>query len=142
MDHFHRKYLHTGPYLILSILRQNYWIFLCKLFFLLNPKPQFPKMADLSTERFSQTKSFFHTCVNYTVAFSITMGRYRLVKTQKGLCLFVLNYEAAFKRFLSRWGNCCTIFSDRGTNFIGAIRYFDEISQVIDSQHYKNSLHV
>lgn len=169
IDHFHRKHLHTGPHLLLSILRQNYWIlsardivrqriWKCNLCFRLNPKPQLPIMSSLPVERITQAKAFFHTGVDYTGAFPITIGRYRGVKTQKAyICLFVclatkaLHLElvsslsteafiAAFKRFISRRGSCSTIFSDRGTNFVGAKRQFDEISQFANSKEYHDAI--
>lgn len=165
IDYFHKRYLHTGSHLLHSLLRQRYWIlsardiirqrvWKCNLCFRLNPKPQFPIMADLPVERITQAKAFFHTGVDYTGAFSISMGRYRGVKTQKAyICLFVclctkaLHLELvsslttsacvdAFKRFISRRGTCSIIFSDRGTNFVGAKRYFDELSSLVDSQEY------
>lgn len=168
VDYTHQKYSHTSAHLLQSLLRQNYWIlsardiirkriWKCNHCFRLHPKPNFPMMADLPSERVNQAKAFLSTGVDYTGAFHITLSRRRGIKTQKAyVCLFIClatkavhlelaadlstdAFLAALKRFLSRRGNCATIFSDCGTNFLGAKNQLSEIQDLIASTEFKNS---
>ena len=95
-------------------------------------------MSDLPYERVNQAKAFLSTGIDFTGAFRTTPSRGRGIKSQKSyVCLFICLatkavhlelasdlstdcFLAAFKRFISRRGNCLTVFSDCGTNFIGA----------------------
>lgn len=145
IDYFHRKYLHTGPHLLLSILRQKYWILSTRD--IIRQRIWISQIGKANT--WAIAKAFFHTGVDYTGGFSITMGRYRSIKFQKAyVSLFVclatkalhlvssLSTEpliSAFKRFISR--NYSAIFSDRCTK-----NYFDEFSCILDSPIYKDSL--
>lgn len=115
-------------------------------------------MADLPSERVSQAKVFLSTGVDFTGAFYITLGRRRGIKSQKAyVCLFICLatkavhlelaselstdcFLAAFKRFLSRRGNCATLFSDCGTNFVGAQSKLNEIYKLTQSQEYKDAM--
>lgn len=170
IDYYHRSHLHTGPYLLLSILRQKYWILsarsivrqrvqACNFCFRFKPKPLHPLMADLPSDRVvSQVKAFVCTGIDYAGPFYITLGRRRGAKSQKAyICLFVclatkaIHLElasslstAAFidalKRFLSRRGPVKSLHSDQGTNFIGAKAQLDEVYRFIDSSEYSDSL--
>ncbi|KAJ8967669.1 hypothetical protein NQ314_002707 [Rhamnusium bicolor] len=62
IDYNHKKYCHTGTHLLQSLLQQNYWIIAargiirqriwkCNHCFRLNPKPNYPIMSDLPSER-------------------------------------------------------------------------------------------
>lgn len=168
VDYYHKKYCHAGAHLLQSLLYQNYWIlsarsmirqrvWKCNTCFKINPKPIYPFMADLPSERVNCAKAFLATGVDYTGAFSITMSRHRGVKSQKAyICLFIclstkaihlelasdLSSDAfisAFKRFISRRGNCATLFSDCGTNFVGAKTKFDEIYQLTQSRGFQDA---
>lgn len=168
INYYHKLYCHTGAYLLQSILSRQYWIlsarntirkciWRCNTCFRLNPKPSYPLMADLPTERVNEAKAFESTGIDYTGSFQITLGRRRGTKSQKAyICLFVCmatraihlelaadlstdSFLSAFKRFLSRRGHCRTIFSDNGTNFIGAKRKLDEIYNLTQSVEFKNA---
>ncbi|GBP98390.1 hypothetical protein EVAR_72628_1 [Eumeta japonica] len=133
IDYYHRKYLHTGPQLLLSLIRQRYWILSarniirqrvrkCNICFRTNPKPEFPLMADLPSYRVREAKAFCHTGIDYAGPLYIIPYRRRGVhKIKAYVCLFVclvtkavhielasdLSTEAflnALKRFLSRRG--------------------------------------
>lgn len=95
-------------------------------------------MGNLPKLRISQIKAFSCVGVDYAGPFSIILSRHRGVITTKSyVCLFVcsatkalhlelasdLSTEAflcAFRRFIARRGRCSNIFSDCGTNFVGA----------------------
>ncbi|XP_044742314.1 uncharacterized protein LOC123304708, partial [Chrysoperla carnea] len=169
IDYNHRFNLHAGPHLLLSILRQKYWILAargtvrfrvqkCNTCFKTKPRSHAPIMADLPSVRVSQAKAFTYTGVDYGGPFYITLSRHRGVRSQKAyICLFTCLttravhlelasdlstdvFLAAFKRFLSRRGPCSTIYSDSGTNFIGAKRYLNELYEFVQSNLYQSAI--
>lgn len=169
IDAYHRKYLHIGPNLLMSLLRHKYWIIsgrnlvrkrfqMCVQCFKVDPKMEPPLMADLPVCRVTEAKSFLHTGVDYAGPLPILLSRYRGARQQKAyICLFIclvtravhielavdLSTAAfinAFKRFISRRGTCLNMYSDNGTNFIGAKSYFDELSKMVNSKDYKTAL--
>ncbi|EFA08484.1 hypothetical protein TcasGA2_TC006136 [Tribolium castaneum] len=169
IDYFHQRNLHTGPHLTLSLLRQKFWILAarnvvrhrirnCNYCFKFRPRATFPCMADLPAPRITEAKPFLHSGVDYAGPFYITLTRRRGVKSQKAyLCLFIclvtkaLHLEVAsdlstatfinaFKRFLSRRGPCSVLYSDCGTNFIGAKTALDDLSKFVTSQEYHSSI--
>lgn len=169
VDYYHSSNLHTGPALVLSLIRQKYWILSarnlirqrvhkCNSCFKLKPLSTNPPMGDLPSIRVSQVKSFVHTAVDYAGHFYVTHIRKRGVKSHKAyICLFVclttkaLHLElvsdlstdlflAAFKRFISRRGPVSILYSDGGSNFIGAKRKLNEIYPLIQSTDYNNYL--
>lgn len=95
-------------------------------------------MGDLPVLRVSQLKPFSCVGVDYGGPFPITLSKRRGSKTQKAyLCLFICfatkaihveiasdltseTFLAALRRFIARRGRCSRIFSDCGTNFVGA----------------------
>ncbi|KAI8441772.1 hypothetical protein MSG28_005461 [Choristoneura fumiferana] len=168
VDAYHKRFLHAGPNLMLSLLRQRYWILsgrnlvrkrfrLCNHCFKVSPSIDSPLMADLPSCRVTEAKPFIHTGVDYAGPLPILLSRYRGARQQKAyICLFIclvtrcthielavdLSTSAfinAFKRFVSRRGTCLNLYSDQGTNFIGAKAYFDELSQLTHSKEYKDA---
>lgn len=171
IDYYHKINFHAGPNLLLSLLRQNYWIISarsvvrnrvksCNFCFRTRPQTFPPLMADLPTPRVTQVKPFLHTGVDYGGPFFATPTKRRGIKSQKVyLCLFVclttralhleiaadLSTDAfmrAFKRFLSRRGPCAVVYSDCGTNFIGAKSNLDSIYKFMESDTYKRSFEI
>lgn len=169
IDHYHRTNLHTGPHLLLSLLRQKYWVLAarglvrqrvqnCNHCFRLKPRSDAPLMADLPSARVGQAKAFLHTGIDYAGPFHITLSRHRGVKCQKAyLCLFVCmvtravhlelasdlttdTFLAAFKRFLARRGPCSVVYSDCGTNFVGAKNALDSLLGFAQSSSYTDAL--
>ncbi|XP_031336996.1 uncharacterized protein LOC116166263 [Photinus pyralis] len=169
IDHYHRSNLHTGPHLVLTLIRQRYWILAarsvirfrvqkCNICFRMKPKPQFPVMGNLPISRMQSPKAFFQTGCDYAGPVSIIPYRKRGVRSIKAyICLFVClttkavhlelvsslsteNFLQAFKRFISRRGVVSEINSDNGTNFIGARTSLDELYKVIYSPEYNKSI--
>ncbi|XP_031328450.1 uncharacterized protein LOC116159581 [Photinus pyralis] len=97
--------------------------------------------------RVSQLKPFSVVSLDYAGPVMITLGKTRKPKILKAyIYIFVCcavkaihielasdlssdSFIAAFRRFTARRGRCSEIFSDQGTNFIGANRQFIELAQ-------------
>ncbi|CAH0564505.1 unnamed protein product [Brassicogethes aeneus] len=145
----HNKHLHPGTQTMQYLLAQNFWILSskqvirkvtskCLRCWKLNPKSPQPQMGDLPPLRISQLKCFSVVGVDYAGPFSLLMSKNRGTRTIKGyICVFIcfatkaihlelasdLSSEAflaALRRFIARRGRCSQIFSDCGTNFVGA----------------------
>lgn len=156
IDYYHRMHCHTGANVLSSLLRQKYWILssrnvirqrihACNSCFKNSPSHLNTKMADLPSYRVNETKAFVHTGVDYAGPINITLCRRRGQRSQKAyICLFIclvtkavhielasdLSSEAfisAFKRFISRRGPVTHIYSDNGTNFVGAKSQINEL---------------
>lgn len=165
VDHYHRRHLHTGPETLISILRHRYWIIaarciirhrihLCNYCFRVKPKVTHPIMADLPSYRVNpETKAFIHTGCDYAGPFHCTPIRRRGSRSQKVyLCLFTClttraihlelatdlstaTFMNAFKRFLARRGPIYYIYSDNGTNFVGANTYLQELHNFLANEY-------
>jgi len=102
-------------------------------------------MGNLPRERVTPARPFQRTGIDYAGPILIRTGKGRGHRTHKGfiavfICLsskavhleVVSDYTteaflAAFRRFISRRGLCCEVFSDCGTNFVGANRQLREM---------------
>jgi len=169
VDFHHKINLHTGPYLLEALLRQRYWIMggrnlirnrvhKCNHCFRIKPTNVAPLMADLPAERVLQAKAFLHTGVDYFGPMNITLGKKRGASVHKAyVCLFVCmsvkaihlelvsslstaHFLQAFKRFLARRGPCKHLYSDQGSNFVGAKTVLREINNLVNSDEYKNTM--
>uniref|UniRef100_A0A8D8Z6D4 Integrase catalytic domain-containing protein n=1 Tax=Cacopsylla melanoneura TaxID=428564 RepID=A0A8D8Z6D4_9HEMI len=166
VDYLHVKNFHTGPHLLLALLRQKYWVLgarslvrkrfqECNFCFKHSPKFVYPKMADLPSSRVVESKPFLNTACDYLGPISFTLSRLRGQRSQKAwICLFIClatkaihlevafdlstpSFLNAFKRFLSRRGPIKTILSDNGTNFVGAKNHLNEVFTILESPEYK-----
>lgn len=169
IDFYHKINLHTGASLLDALLRQKYWILggrslirgrvrRCNNCFRLNPTNLTPIMADLPAVRVQEARAFLHTGVDYFGPINITMGRKKNAQVHKAyvslfICMSVkaihlelvsslstAHFLQAFKRFISRRGPVKILYSDRGTNFVGARTVLKEINEFINSPGYKSSL--
>lgn len=169
VNHFHIKNCHAGPRLLLSLIRQRFWIlsgrlvvrkcvYLCNKCFRCKPKVLPPKMGNLPASRVTQLKPFEHCGVDYAGPIRITMAKRRNPVILKAyICLFVCMstkavhielvsdlstpaFLAAFRRFLSRRGPCRVIYSDCGTNFVGAHEQLVQLSNFVNSSEFQTSL--
>uniref|UniRef100_A0A8D8SE53 Integrase catalytic domain-containing protein n=1 Tax=Cacopsylla melanoneura TaxID=428564 RepID=A0A8D8SE53_9HEMI len=168
INYEHEKNLHTGPQLLLSIIRKKYWIIggrdivrqqvmKCVVCFKNNPKTVNPIMADLPPCRVQESKAFLHCGVDYAGPFNVTISRHRGVKTQKAyLCLFIcmttkaLHLELAssltteaflscLRRFIARRGTVKVLYCDQGTNFVGASNMLSDMYKFLDSKPFKDA---
>lgn len=169
--HYHVCHLHAGAQLTQALISQRYWIlsarskirsviYRCLRCFRLKPRTTSPMMADLPAPRVTPAKCFLSTGMDYAGPFTIKTHQLRGIKHLKSyLCIFVClstkavhlevvtdltsqAFIAALTRFTCRRGKCTDLFSDCGTNFLGAdaslkktfSRFFSSFSQEISRQ--------
>lgn len=166
VSHYHVTNFHTGPTLLVSLLRQKYWIlsarriarhitFKCNICFRAKPRPIFPIMADLPRFRVeSAPKAFSHTGCDYAGPFLVTSVRARGQRARKAyICLFTClttralhleiasdlstaSFLSALKRFLARRGPVQCLYTDNATNFIGAKSYLRDLYQFLAKEYH------
>lgn len=149
VDHCHKTNLHAGPQLTQALLAQSVWIlsvrsvirsriYKCITCFKNKPRNLTPLMGDLPPARVTVSRPFLSTGSDYCGPFTIKTVNLRSVKLIKVyLCVFVCmvtkavhievvtdltadGFIAALTRFVSRRGLCSDIYSDCGTNYVGA----------------------
>lgn len=115
-------------------------------------------MGDLPRHRLL-SGSIFEVCgIDYAGPFFLKEKKHRNTKFIKGyICLFVCfstkavhlelvtelttnAFLATLRRFISRRGKPHTIYSDNGTNFVGAKRKLNEFEQFFASSNTKNDI--
>ena len=152
--------LHSGTEYVLSMLRREYWIERvrplirrlikeCKTCTRLNAKPKAPRMADLPPERLaSHTRPFTYTGIDVFGPFMVKRGRSQVKRyglvftclTIRAIHLEVLPslttdaFINALRRFVARRGKPERLFSDNGTNFIGAYRELGDALRQLDDR--------
>lgn len=148
--------MHGSPQAVLASLRDKYGPIIgrsqvkailrrCTKCCRANPKPISVFMGNLPASRLAPTRAFLVCGVDYAGPFAIKDRRTRGAKLMKAyVCLFVcfskkaihlelvgdLSTEAflaALRRFTSRRGKPTDIYSDNGTNFVGANRELAEL---------------
>ncbi|XP_050293812.1 uncharacterized protein LOC126734295 [Anthonomus grandis grandis] len=146
---WHKLLLHPGPQLLLSSIREGFWPLAgrnlarkiyrdCVYCFRANPTPICPIMGNLPKNRVNPAPPFFTTGVDYAGPFSVKDRQGRGFKVTKAyICLFICfvtraihlelvsdltteAFLASFKRFVSRRGKPNQVYSDNGSNFLGA----------------------
>lgn len=146
--HYHKKYLHCGPQLLLSNIRNEFWplrgkilakstINNCKICKIMKAKIINPIMGNLPAPRVTPSPPFHTSGVDFAGPYFIVDRKGRGGKTHKCyLCVFVcfatkaLHLEVAsdlstnafilcLRRFISRRGKPVTLYCDNGTNFVG-----------------------
>lgn len=149
LNDLHREHLHVGQSGLLAISRQQFWILRakdevrnitrqCISCFRANPRDVPQYMGDLPSQRVQPAQAFMRTGVDYAGPFLLKTGGPRSTKSTKAyIAVFVCfttraihielvsdlstaTFIAALTRFCSRRGLCSHLFSDNGTNFIGA----------------------
>ncbi|XP_055918573.1 uncharacterized protein LOC129950673 [Eupeodes corollae] len=147
----HNKTLHGGNQQTAAFIRMTYWITRlkqhvkkhihnCPICFRYKKRSLQQLMGSLPAPRVRISRPFTHTGVDYAGPIEIKTWKGRGAKTFKGyfaifICLSTkaIHLEtvsdlttqaflAALRRFTSRRGICAQIYSDCGTNFVGANR--------------------
>lgn len=145
----HYVTMHGGAQLILGLLRKQYWIIhardtvssyihRCVTCHRFNASSAMQLMGNLPEPRVNITRAFTHTGVDYAGPIDLRMSKGRGNKSYKGyialfvcLCTKAVHIEAvsdltsagfiaAYRRFVARRGLPAHMYSDNGTNFVGA----------------------
>lgn len=156
IDFIHLQHLHSGAQLTLSLLAQQVWILSarsvvrfrisqCLTCFRHRPKNTFPLMGDLPKARVTPARPFTSTGIDYGGPYTIKVHNLRSIRHIKAyICIFIClvtkaihievatdlstdSFVAALTRFAARRGFCSDIYSDCGTNFVGAKNAFHEL---------------
>ncbi|XP_025996322.1 uncharacterized protein LOC105203189 [Solenopsis invicta] len=160
----HLRSLHAGPEALLSIIREQYWIIsgrsavrralriVCYRFNCKTPKEI---MRNLPVHRVSPGKAFLNVGVDFGGPFNLKVSRNKSTKAY--ICLFVcfatraIHLElvsdlstAAFlnslRRFIARRGKCLNIYSDNGTNFVGANNALQRLRELLMDQNHQKQV--
>ncbi|GFY25049.1 integrase catalytic domain-containing protein [Trichonephila clavipes] len=128
-----RMLLHAGTQLVQSCIHEHYWIIgardvirhligkcikCCKVRASITNQ----MMSDLSSSRISPAPAFMRCGIDYSGPFQI-----KIIKADA--------FIAAPKRFISRRGKCSNIYSDCGSNFVGAKRKLMEFEKLAKSNN-------
>ncbi|XP_055918584.1 uncharacterized protein LOC129950686 [Eupeodes corollae] len=145
----HKNTLHGGIQQMISYIRQKYWIgqirrsvkyqlYRCPSCYRQKASEMQQLMGNLPAARVRMSRPFSHTGVDYAGPIEVKSWKARGAKILKGyfavfICLATkaIHLEvvsdlttqaflAAFRRFTARRGSCKQIYSDCGTNFVGA----------------------
>ncbi|KAF8795481.1 hypothetical protein HNY73_003325 [Argiope bruennichi] len=169
--HFHQLSLHVGPELVLSLIRQRFWIpdgrttvrreiKRCIVCCRLNSKLSNPKMGDLPSSRKTKSHPFERVGVDFAGP-SVTKCQHLRKATQfkSYLCLFICTatrevhielvssmskeaFLAALRRFTARRGHPTDILSDNGSNFIGSDNHLTQLFKLVQEPSVQNFLPV
>ena len=169
----HVKQLHAGPTLLLSIVRNQFWpiggrslcrrivrscIRCCRA----RPTPTVQRIGQLPSCRVNQVRPFLKVGIDYAGPILVKSGitrNARKVKAYIGVFVCMATkaahlelihdlstaaFLAALKRFTARRGKPAAVFSDNGSNFVGANRQLTEFFEFMGSdanqQAVSNSL--
>jgi len=144
----HRALQHCGPQALLAAVRQRYWPLRgrvmarsvtsrCVTCIRSRPKFENPVMAPLPKNRVQFSRPFTITGVDFAGPLLIRSGIRRVTAIKTWIAVFVCfatraihleavvgltsdAFMASLRRFMSRRGKCRKIYSDNGTNFVGA----------------------
>jgi len=159
----HLRNLHAETQALLFIIRTKYWpisgrnairkvLHRCLVCCQARAAPVRQLMGDLPAARVLPLLPFAKSGVDYAGPLNIKISRNKTSKAY--LCVFVcfvtkaVHLEivsdlstAAFlnslKRFIARRGKCIGIYSDNGTNFVGANNALKEMYQLVVANHEK-----
>ncbi|XP_055543704.1 uncharacterized protein LOC129729231 [Wyeomyia smithii] len=152
----HLRNFHAGRNLLSATINQQYWVVGlstairrvtdgCIRCVRLKGKTATQLMGNLPVPRVTATRAFTHVGVDYAGPIKINASCVRGIKTTKGyvavfICFSTISvhlgvasdlstnvFIGALKRFIARRGYPSEIWSDNGTNFVGADRWLQEL---------------
>lgn len=166
VDYYHLKYLHAGPQFLQAHISQKFWIlsarstirqriYKCINCFRCRPSLATQKMGELPQVRLTQGRVFLNTGSDFLGPFLIKPNSLRKSSAVKMyICVFIclsvkavhlevvssLSTEAfiaALTRFVSRRGLIANLYSDCGTNYVGAA---SELKKLFKNEESKRAL--
>uniref|UniRef100_A0A0A9Z275 Integrase catalytic domain-containing protein n=1 Tax=Lygus hesperus TaxID=30085 RepID=A0A0A9Z275_LYGHE len=169
VDHYHRIYLHPGPTTLQAVIQTRFWIpslrrlirlrgFQCTPCYKSKALTFTPLMGDLPSYRVNGGRTFQHVGIDFAGPFPLKESNRRNAAIGKVyLCLYVcmatkaLHLEAvtrltteaflaSFHRFTSRRGIPSDVYTDNGSNFLGAANYLQDLYRWFSSQETKKDL--
>lgn len=167
LRHYHEMYLHAGPQLLLGTIRQRYWplggrnlakriVHQCRKCFRAKPTTIRQQMGELPAARVTVSRPFSKSGVDYFGPVYLRVGRGR--KPSKAyVALFVCmatkavhmelvsdlsteRFLQALRRFFARRGRCTDIYSDNGTNFVGAKNQMQELFGLLKEEKHREQV--
>lgn len=168
VEKLHVEHLHVGPQGLLAILRQQFWplrgrqlvkkvVSRCYRCFKVEPRRIHQLMGNLPEDRVVRTRPFLNVGIDFLGPITIH-HKIRGKRTDKSyVCVFVCfatkaahlevvsdlssaAFIGALKRFVSRRGCPMKIYSDNGTNFIGAANSLNEIFRLFSGKEHMANL--
>lgn len=157
--HYHQILLHAGPQLMLTTIRQKFWILgarnlarqvyhQCNTCFRRKPVLVQQSMADLPTSRVSPTRPFSTCGVDYCGPLFVKSPVRKHGPRKVNIAIFVCfstravhielvsdlttsTFLAALRRFIARRGKIVEIHSDNGTAFKGASHALHRVYEML-----------
>jgi hypothetical protein len=165
----HSTTLHSGTQATIAAVRSTFWplaikgttkriIYNCVRCRHTKPVQYFQLMGNLPTDRVTPSRPFQNCGVDYAGPILIKEGRGRGKRTTKSyvevfVCLatkaihleLVHDYTSqsflnALKRMMARRGKVTRMYSDNGTNFVGANRELKEIGDFLRTKDFQNAV--
>ncbi|XP_058837430.1 uncharacterized protein LOC131693535 [Topomyia yanbarensis] len=164
LRYYHERLLHAGPQLLLGVVRLKFWplggrsvarhiVHKCQRCFRSKPTLVQQFMGDLPASRVTVSRPFSRSGVDYFGPVYIRpVPRRAAVKAYVAificLCTKAVHLELvtdlstnrflqALRRFVSRRGRCTDMYSDNGTNFVGARNQLQEFLKMLKNRdHY------
>nr|XP_033202459.1 uncharacterized protein LOC117163846 [Bombus vancouverensis nearcticus] len=166
IEHEHLINVHFGTQATLYALRRSYWpidgrsqvwstLKKCVRCCRANPPPVDYVMGDLPAARITESRPFTNVGIDYCGPFYIKERKDRnRRKTKVYVAIFIClavkavhielvsdltseAFIAALRRFIARRRFCVTIYSDNGTNFVGANNELRELRNLLQSDDHK-----
>ncbi|XP_066593609.1 uncharacterized protein [Prorops nasuta] len=161
---------HAGIQTTLSALRQKYWIFdgrnqvrrvirKCVVCFRFAVKSVNYKMSDLPRCRVQGSRPFYNTGIDFCGPFYIKERKFRnrgkvkvyisvfICMVTRAVHLEIVSemtteaFLAAMRRFIARRGSPVNVYTDNGTNFVGANNELQELYALLDTNTFKDKTH-
>ncbi|XP_065082558.1 uncharacterized protein LOC135704945 [Ochlerotatus camptorhynchus] len=167
LRYHHHKHLHAGPQLLLGTVRQRYWplggrnlarkvVRQCQRCFRARPSIIQQQMGELPAARVTVSRPFSKTGVDFFGPVYIRAGRGRQ-STKAYVSIFVCmatkavhmelvsdlsteRFLQALRRFFARRGRCTDVYSDNGTNFVGARNQIQELFAMLKDKTHREKV--
>lgn len=167
MRYYHERLLHANTQLLLGTVRLKFWplggrsiarnvVHRCLKCFRSKPLPVHQFMGELPEARVTPSRPFLKTGVDYFGPVYVRIAPRRT--TMKAyvaificMCTKAVHLELvtdlstdrflqALRRFVSRRGLCSDIYSDNGTNFVGAWNKLKELFEKMKREDYHDTI--
>ncbi|XP_055542701.1 uncharacterized protein LOC129728292 [Wyeomyia smithii] len=148
IDYYHRKFGHHNGETVVNEIRQRFYISAlrttvrsvvarCQWCIIYNAKPEIPRMAPHTQARVTPwVRPFSRVGIDYFGPYMIKIGRsqvkrwvalftcmtIRAIHLEVTTSLSTESFKLALRRFIARRGAPAEIYTDHGTNFVGASR--------------------